>query len=65
MQDNQLAEFQAVLLEALYNKTEFKDIDKLLQDNEASAAFQSWLKQIQPSMLELGAGIVKKWGSKE
>jgi len=65
MHDDQLAEFQSVLLEALYTKTEFTDIDKLLQNSEASTPFQSWLKQIQPPMLELGAGIVKKWGSKE
>jgi hypothetical protein len=62
--NEQLAEFQAVLLEKLDRYVDASDILRALHDEECTWPFKEWIKQIEPHMLEIGAELVKKWGAK-
>lgn len=63
-EDNQLAEFQAALLNALNVYTNAAEIFQALHNNEATKSFEDWINQMDSSMLEIGAELVKKWGKK-
>lgn len=64
MQDRKLADFQALLLDALYEHEKAEDIVYRLKCQGQSADFEEWIKQLDPTMLEVGAELVKKWGKK-
>lgn len=62
--DKQLAEFQACLLDVLYNHETADQIIAALQDSDAALPYRDYLSMAEPEMLEVAAELVKKWGVK-
>ncbi|MCU0533391.1 MAG: hypothetical protein MUD14_05795 [Hydrococcus sp. Prado102] len=60
MQAEELAAFQATLLEVLDRDVE--TIQAQLQDNPAFAPFQEYINTFDESAIEVAAELVKKWG---
>jgi hypothetical protein len=59
--EEELANFQAALLELLDTQQDLKDMRSQLQQNPAFAAFQEYLNTFDDKMLGVAAELVKKW----
>jgi hypothetical protein len=68
IQDLDIAAFQAALLESLWHHDEAPAILEALTPRPELAALpddlQAYLHQADPTMLELAAHLVKKWGTR-
>jgi hypothetical protein len=60
--EEELANFQAALLELLDTQQDLKDMRSQLQQNPAFAPFQEYINTFDDKMLEVAAELVKKWG---
>jgi hypothetical protein len=60
--EEELANFQAALLELLDTQQDLKDMRSQLQQNPAFAVFQEYINTFDDKMLEVAAELVKKWG---
>jgi hypothetical protein len=60
--EEELANFQAALLELLDTQQDFNDMRSQLQQNPAFAPFQEYIDTFDERMLEVAAELVKKWG---
>lgn len=61
MRDEELAAFQAVLLDLLYQYETAEEIAAALRRSQACQPFAEWIDQMNPALLETGAELVKKW----
>ncbi len=62
--NQELANLQAILLDLLYRFETSEEIMSELRALKLSPNYEAWIDQFQPSMLETGAELVKKWGAK-
>ncbi len=61
-EDLELEAFQSCLLDALYAHTTASEIQEALLQHPESSAFQEYMNEFDPEMLEVAAQLVKKWG---
>jgi len=61
---DQLGEFQVQLLELLARDLSLEALQKRLSEDEAFAAFRTYVHGFEPRMLEVAAFLVKKWGKR-
>jgi hypothetical protein len=62
--DEELARFQADLLDLLDKAQPGDDIRCELRRLPSAAPFADYVAQIEPKMLAVGALLVKKWGAR-
>ena len=60
--DDELAEVQAALLEALSADLPPEQIVARLRSDPALAPYADWVATFEPRMIETAAVLVKKWG---
>lgn len=63
-QDQELADFQACLLDVLHKHHHAEEIMAALNASVATLAFRDYISTFEPEMLEVAALLVKKWGVK-
>lgn len=63
-EDQELAAFQACLLEALHKHTDAVSTFAELRSSATVLPFADYVNSYEPEMLELAAILVKKWGKK-
>jgi hypothetical protein len=61
-EDLELEAFQSCLLDALYAHSSAAEIQDALLKHPNSSAFQDYMNEFDPEMLEVAAQLVKKWG---
>ncbi|WP_299406648.1 hypothetical protein [Acaryochloris sp. IP29b_bin.148] len=64
MQEQDLAEFQACLLEMLSTSAETEDILAQLSAQTLNQGLASYVNTFDPNMVEIAAILVKKWGQR-
>jgi hypothetical protein len=60
--DDELARFQAALLELLARDLPAPALQEHLRDDPAFAGFRAYVDTFEPRMLAVAAELVKKWG---
>jgi hypothetical protein len=60
-----LASFQAAILELLAQDLSASDIRKRLGKDAAFAPFCTYVESFEPRMLAMAAELVKKWGRRQ
>jgi hypothetical protein len=60
----QIAQFQAGLLELLAQDLPVEELQKRLKEEEAFAAFREYVQSFEPRMMEVASLLVKKWGKR-
>ena len=60
----QLAQFQAALLDLLDQPISGEAIHEALQTRPEFAAYRDYIETFEPRMLEVAAELTKKWGVK-
>ncbi len=60
--DDDLAAFQAALLDLLDRGLPAEEVRRRLRDDPAFAAFRGYVEAFEPRMLAVAAELVKKWG---
>ncbi|MBA4064165.1 MAG: hypothetical protein C0501_10715 [Isosphaera sp.] len=60
--DDDLAAFQAALLDLLDRNLPAEELRRRLRDDPAFAAFRGYVETFEPRMLAVAADLVKKWG---
>lgn len=63
--DEELAEFQAMVLHTLEAHRDGAEIIELLRQEKSSMPYQSWINQMTPAMVAVGAQLTKKWKNHE
>lgn len=60
--DDALAAFQAALLELLAQDLPVEEVMRRLRHDPAFERFRDYVDSFEPRMIEVAAGLVKKWG---
>ena len=60
-----LARFQAALLELLARELPPEEIIRRLREDTAFAPYRSYVETFEPRFLEVASALVKKWGVRE
>jgi hypothetical protein len=63
--DDDLAAFQAALLELLAGELPIEEIQRRLRRDPAFERFQGYVDGFEPRMIEVAAALVKTWGKRE
>jgi hypothetical protein len=63
--EEELANFQAALLELLDTQQDLDVMRSQLQQNPAFAPFKAYIDTFDERMLEVAAELVKKWGRRK
>jgi hypothetical protein len=62
--DDELARFQAVLLDVLASCDAPSDLPSQIAQRDDSKAFGEYVAAMEPRMLEVAAALMKKWGKR-
>jgi len=60
--DDALGAFQAALVELLAQDLPVEEIQRRLRQDPAFERFRDYVDSFEPRMIEVAAGLVKKWG---
>ena len=60
--DDALGAFQAALVELLAQDLPVEEIQRRLRHDPAFERFRDYVDSFEPRMIEVAAGLVKKWG---
>jgi hypothetical protein len=60
--DDALATFQAALVALLAQDLPVEEIQRRLRHDPAFERFRDYVDGFEPRMIEVAAGLVKKWG---
>ena len=59
---NQLAEFQAVMLEHLSKHSSIAELQQAMRDDPKLDGYRRYIESFDPDMLMIAAELTKKWG---
>jgi hypothetical protein len=59
--DDALAAFQAALVELLAQDLPVEEVQRRLRHDPAFERFRDYVDSFEPRMIEVAAGLVKKW----
>lgn len=64
LHDDELAAFQALLLDHLERGTDPELLQRALLEDPRAAPFSDYVRSFEPRCLEIAARIVQKWASR-
>ena len=64
LSSDQLADFQAALLELLAQEQSLESLQKRLREDPAFGPFRDYVQGFEPRMLNVASLLVRKWGNR-